>query len=397
LGHPALIASAVLVAGLFSGCKPPPKAAAPTSVKVVRRDVTGLILLNGEAVVPPNSRADILPPYRTIVSKVYSGVGQSVRKGEVLLELSPPSVQASYEQNRQAVKAAETALKNADAQYSQAVNDALKRLEQARLNEQKARQTAQQNIVKNETAPDDVNAAASAADTGLTLQQATADRVAAEAALQQARQAKEAGTAPYEQQLAAAKAAFGGAQGARKASAVKAPISGEVLLFNAQQNAEIGQNANAPIVTIVDLSDVTVHASVTPAQSSYVKKGTPVTMTFAQAPGQTFSGEVTDLDTPAESASQSYVAIIGFKNDKGRVKPGMKASVSAKIGEAKNALAVPNDAVDHDSNGKTIVNVMRNNEWVPVVVEVGLSDASFTEIKTGLEEGETVQVTPDIK
>ncbi len=63
-------------------------------------------------------------------------------------------------------------------------------------------------------------------------------------------------------------------------------------------------------------------------------------------------------------------------------------------GEVKDVVSVPSDAVDKDESGKPIVNVLKSGEWIPTVVEVGLSGGGYTEIKSGVEEGDTVQVTP---
>lgn len=78
------------------------------------------------------------------------------------------------------------------------------------------------------------------------------------------------------------------------------------------------------------------------------------------------------------------------------VKPEMDADVSVKLGAAKAALAVPNDAVDRDDTGRSSVEVMRGGRWQTVVVEPGLSDGRYTAIRSGLEEGETVKVTPGL-
>jgi multidrug efflux pump subunit AcrA (membrane-fusion protein) len=74
----------------------------------------------------------------------------------------------------------------------------------------------------------------------------------------------------------------------------------------------------------------------------------------------------------------------------------MKASASVQVGEVKDVLAVPNDAIQDDRSGRPMVKVLRNGDWREAVVEVGLSDGSYTEIRGGLEEGDTVQVKRDL-
>jgi Cu(I)/Ag(I) efflux system membrane fusion protein len=142
----------------------------------------------------------------------------------------------------------------------------------------------------------------------------------------------------------------------------------------------------------VDLSALQVQAPFASSQAAYVKPKTPVVLTFGRIPNQTFQGEVSSVTTKSSGANQtSYVAIVDFKNDQGLVKPGMTATASVKAGEAKNALAAPNDAIGEDGSGRPVVHVLRGGDWKTLVVKTGLSDGNYTEIKSGLSEGDLVQ------
>jgi multidrug efflux pump subunit AcrA (membrane-fusion protein) len=69
----------------------------------------------------------------------------------------------------------------------------------------------------------------------------------------------------------------------------------------------------------------------------------------------------------------------------------MNASVEIIGGKAENALLVPIDAVRDIGDGQYSVFIVGSNGKLQLkVVEVGLSDATFAEIKTGLQEGDTV-------
>jgi hypothetical protein len=70
----------------------------------------GYVPAEGNVVVPPGDRADVMAPYQSPVARVMAAEGQKVKRGDVLLELSQPATQASYEQARQAVRAAQVAL-----------------------------------------------------------------------------------------------------------------------------------------------------------------------------------------------------------------------------------------------------------------------------------------------
>jgi multidrug efflux pump subunit AcrA (membrane-fusion protein) len=76
-----------------------------------------------------------------------------------------------------------------------------------------------------------------------------------------------------------------------------------------------------------------------------------------------------------------------------RLRPGMTADVVVPINKAENVLAVPLTAVFAEPDDSKVVFVAAKDpkaapEKRPV--EVGVSNIQYVEIKTGLDEGETV-------
>lgn len=129
-----------------------------------------------------------------------------------------------------------------------------------------------------------------------------------------------------------------------------------------------------------------------------MKLGMPVTLTFESLPSEQFEGRVRSITTepPKPLQRSRYVAVVEIENERGLVKPEMEARVSIKLDEAKDVLAVPNDAIQRDRTGRPVVQVLRNGQWQPVVVETGLTDGEYTEVEGELKPGETVQVRPDL-
>jgi len=212
--------------------------------------------------------------------------------------------------------------------------------------------------------------------------------------LAQAQAEFDAAMTPYRQQLEAAQVAFKEAQAGRNAAIVRAPISGQVLALNAQPGGEIGAKANSPVATIVDLSELQVQAELAPDQVALVKDGATAAITFDELSGQRFTGSVLHITTlpPTRTRGERYLAIIRFENPNVVVKPNMRPHAAIKIGEARNALAVPNGALEKNSEGVTVVQVLRNGQWRQAVVETGLTDGQYTEVRSGVRDGEVVRV-----
>ena len=348
---------AILICSL--GCQPKE----PTSATVAKRDVEGYLVLGGELVTPPTEYADVLTPYRAPVEKIMVTEGKWVREGEVLMTLAIAGAQATYDQARAYVKTAESNLASARG----AMNDEVVRL-QAELKALQARQAAGEEV--------------------------SAEIQIVQSQLNNERRMLEANLAPYKQALVEAQRYLQEAQSGAKLGQIRAPIAGTVLKVYAQAGQEVGTERDKPVATICDLAALIVHSPLEPAQVSYVKEDTEATLTFEGLVDE-FDAKVSRVVTKPADGGIVYVAILSFDNKKGLVKPGAKVKgVAVKTGEVHDVLAVPTEAVDKDNTGKPVVKVLKDGKWMPTVVEVGLSGGGYTEIKSGLNEGDVVQVTP---
>ena len=70
-------------------------------------------------------------------------------------------------------------------------------------------------------------------------------------------------------------------------------------------------------------------------------------------------------------------------------RPGMNAECEFIISEVKNVLQVPNEALK-DTDGEYTVQQLVAGKPQDKPVEVGLAGPEYTEIRSGLEEGEEV-------
>jgi RND family efflux transporter MFP subunit len=380
LGASLLVALAVAGCGSGTAESRAQKLKDPYPAKVEKRDLEGYAFLDDPALyVPPESQAVVYPKYKAPVEQVMAAVGQRVNRGEVLIQLSFPSADAAYDQAQADLKAAETAYANAKSQYEQPVREAKAALDQARRIERDAR------------AQTDPTGDAS------MVEQARMQREAAEAAVKEAQIAADANSRSYRDQLDAYRQAMDQAKQGVKQGSLRAPISGTVTFLDVRAGEVVGDNASRPLVKIVDLGDIQVKAHVASSYAEKLEKGKMVTVAFKELPDRTFEGRISKVAVvPTGQGESAKELTIDFRNDEGLIKEGFHPDwAGIKVGEVKDVLVVPRLAVDLDSTGKPVVKVLDGQNWVPRVVETGLSDGKFIEIKSGLKEGETVQVTPE--
>jgi multidrug efflux pump subunit AcrA (membrane-fusion protein) len=375
--------SVVLSVVVIAGC-----AKQSSEATASRRDITAYLPAQGTVVAPASARADVDSPYEVPVEKVYVTVGQNVRRGETLIVFSAPQTEAYYDQARTALVQAQKALDQARSQFGQELKAAQEQLAVSRSAERKARATA-----ANPPTPPagDSTSTPNPPDTGVS----SANRQADEQAVIDAQARMAEGLVPYEQDVAAAQEQFDAAKAGSKSAQVTSPITGTVLAVNVSVGTTPNPRDKTPLVTVVNLEALKVAAGVAEDRLSLLTLKDPALVTVKEVPNVEFSGSLDEIYSEKAGflQGQKYVALVDFKNTKGQAKPGMDATVSIKIGEVNDALAVPANAV-FNVDKQYAVKLRDGKEWVQRIVEIGLSDGKYTQIKSGLEEGDVVMTNP---
>ena len=116
-------------------------------------------------------------------------------------------------------------------------------------------------------------------------------------------------------------------------------------------------------------------------------------ITFDLLPELSFPGEVTLVYPELSSSFESSLVHLLVRLDQTinqDLPAGTGASAEVVGGEAQGILLVPAGAVHEIEGGKFVVYILENGEQVEREVEVGLQNASYAEVKSGLEAGEVV-------
>ena len=193
-------------------------------------------------------------------------------------------------------------------------------------------------------------------------------------------------TTLYEAQLA-----VDNAKSALDATQLIAPISGTVTSLD----LSIGQQVDtSSVITISQLSQPYImDAYLDEADWTVAAKvGNKVDVTFDLLPEQTFPGTVTLVYPELDPSFEASLVQINVQLDQSisqDLPAGTGVTVDVVGGEAKDVVLVPVGAL-HQSDGIHYVNVMQNGQKVKRTVEIGLKNDSYTEVKSGLETGETV-------
>ena len=187
----------------------------------------------------------------------------------------------------------------------------------------------------------------------------------------------------------------------------KAPIDGTVIGLTIKPGDEIP--ANTTVVTISDTSTVMISATVDERNISYVKPGMPVDLSQWGTPAFG-TVETVSLSSTVSNGVASYPITISADNSEGTLQVNSYIDYTLTASENDNCLVLPLQCVrtvtQEDGSTVNVVFVKGDrpdnaietptlSEEIPegfwaVPVEIGISDNSNVEIKSGVEEGTEV-------
>ncbi|MEX1118923.1 MAG: efflux RND transporter periplasmic adaptor subunit [Terrimicrobiaceae bacterium] len=176
---------------------------------------------------------------------------------------------------------------------------------------------------------------------------------------------------------------------------IDAPAEGTVLdvLVNEGQVvvAAASVNAGTVLVNFADLSRLLIDSHVNQVDAPMLKKGQEIAVNAVGAQDGSIKARV-EFIAPVATVKNN---IKGFQvqavieNNDGRLKPGMSVSMTAMVQKAPGAVAVPVSAIFKEQK-QSVVYVRKGGHTEKRMVEVGITDLGFAEIRAGLEEGEEI-------
>ena len=185
---------------------------------------------------------------------------------------------------------------------------------------------------------------------------------------------------------------------------VTSPISGTII----EKDAKVGDAVKSgdTLSVIYDLSYLEMVINVDELQISSLTVGQKVQITADAVQDKNYVGTVTRVSMKGTSngGTTTYPVTIRIDETDG-LRPGMNANAEIVVAEAANALTVPNAAIvrggyvlvtqDSPSASKADTTMEAPEGFVYVAVKTGVSDDDYTQIVSGIQEGDTIGYDPN--
>lgn len=324
-------------------------------------------------------------PTESAVREVWVRAGQDVGKGDLLVRLSSPDLEATR------IKARDTML---DLEATQA--SSLRRLQ------------------SDLTAAQIDQAAAASALSGMREARYGMETLYAvggisRAELESARQRVQEGERAVQMantKVGEAKGALQDAQvsGERKIQAarddlaralralqqldVRSPISGRVLTLSAQTGVQLG--AGTALLTVASLKEIGVQLQLGEALAGRVKVGQAARITIGE---ESWSGEITRVSSTASSSttqtSPTVEAEAAFLHIPAGLRLGSSATVEVQVAEHVGVLTLPREAF-LSTGGEALAYVLSGGRAERREVSYGAQNDTQVEVVSGLKMGERV-------
>jgi len=353
--------------------------------------------VTAEAVLFPLQQSAIVPKISAPVKAFYVKRGSRVRKGQLLAVLENRDLAAAAQENQGAYNQAE-------ATYATTTSAQLpEEIQKAQLETQATKQTldAEQKVFDSRH-----ELLQQGALPRKELDQAGVDLTNARNQYQIAQKHLDALNAIGREQtlksasgqLESAKGKYEGATAQLSYSEIRSPINGVVTerpLYPGEMAA-----AGAPLLTVMDTSQVTARAHIPQASAALLKNGDPASVTVPGTENDKPLGGKVSLVSPALDPNSTTVEVwVQLKNTGGHLKPGTSVQVSMVARSLPDALAIPTAALLTAPDGTTSVmmagacpetKTATDQCAIQKTVKTGIRDEDRVQIVEGLQSGDKV-------
>ena len=168
---------------------------------------------------------------------------------------------------------------------------------------------------------------------------------------------------------------------------IVAPFDGVIGKRNFSDDIKVSESS-----LIIDLEDATklfVDVDIPEVFAPYINKGLNVDIKFSGNKEKNYEGIVNSLASRINTNKRSLAVRIKLNNPNLEILPGALLEVTIKYNE-RNSLGIPDTSVIFEGNKVYIYKVDEKNITKRKEIEIGNRSKGYLEVKSGLNEGDTI-------
>ncbi len=347
------------------------------TAEVKRGDLRAVLVETG--IIQPQVGAEVKIGARAtgVIQSMNVEIGDRVQKGELIALIDDREIVRQIEQERAALVAARTTLKQVRLTYPQQIREAEADYDYKRLNYERKVKLVDREF----TSQDEVDLAKSQME-------------AADAKLARLQEEYRTQSEVMQAQVEEIEAQLKVLDIRLSYTRIYAPIDGVVSDITIQEGETIVTGLQvANLVTVLDPTRLELWIYVDETDVGRVTVGQPVEYYVDTYPDRLFHGTVDKIyhQPIVKDNIVYYPAIMPVKQeDAAFLRPQMTAYVRLVYEEKKNVVMVPNAAIKFEAGTQVVYRLEGTKKVKPVAVTIGVRGEEHSEILSGVEEGDTV-------
>jgi HlyD family secretion protein len=376
---PVLVAGGVLI---WTRERKPSSPPVPFA-KTARETISNVLSTNGK--VEPLEYMEVRVEVRGLVRRVLVHAGDTVKKGQLLAELSQPGLQEEIDAAAARVAQARAELQTLQAGGRSAdtseLDASLNRLKSDRAAARKNLESLQRLQQKQAATAFEVDQAKQAVDSFDVQIQGLQNRHGALVG--------SGDLSGAQAKVQEAEASLQLAKSHTSEAVIRAPMAGTVYDLPARAGSFL--NPGDPVASVGILNPVRVRVYVDEPELGRVAATESVRITWDALPGKEWSGVVEKRPSEVIALGSRQVGEVLCTIDNAALElvPGTNVNAFILTQVVNNALTIPKAAVRRDHGvGVFVLQPDASIKWQPVVT--GASDALRVEVVSGLKDGDTV-------
>jgi len=169
---------------------------------------------------------------------------------------------------------------------------------------------------------------------------------------------------------------------------VVAPEDGYISLLSVREGAQV--SATQPLFELTSLKQVWIVMDYPPSATSQIQIGGKITASADSQPGEIFHGTVSELLPDVDAVSRTLKARVVIDNPQEKLRPGMYLNLSPDVSAQTAVLAIAQEALIQTGSRNTVLLDDGNGHFTPQKVTIGVTRDGWTQVLSGLEEGQSV-------
>jgi RND family efflux transporter MFP subunit len=167
---------------------------------------------------------------------------------------------------------------------------------------------------------------------------------------------------------------------------IRAPFYGKIVdLPYYTEGTKI--DMNAVIVQLMDYSQLYAEVNFPVSELERIKVNQGIQVTHYNLKGDTLLGKVSQVSPTLDPETRSFGGIVLINNQNHVLRPGMFVKIETIVAQKDSVIVIPKNIILSKRKGKTVY-IVEKGAAQERVINAGLENAEFVEIREGLKVGE---------